>query len=128
MALDRNSKDRSYQYGRLLAVMEQVERTTYNRDETREPNAIQLQYVFCRNPLKTAATLQKQLDAAYFPRIKKVEYRKYLRNLMEEIFVAIDSIGESAAAPLKESYLIGYYLQRNELLHKVKKNEQEEEK
>jgi len=128
MALDRNSKDRSYQYGRLLAVMEQVERTTYNRDETREPNAIQLQYVFCRNPLKTAATLQKQLDAAYFPRIKKVEYRKYLRNLMEEIFVAIDSIGESVAAPLKESYLIGYYLQRNELLHKVKKNEQEEEK
>ena len=29
MSLDKEKKDRSYQFGRLLAVMEKVERDTY---------------------------------------------------------------------------------------------------
>lgn len=45
MSLDKEKKDRSYQFGRLLAVMEKVERDTYT-DEGREPNAIRMQSVF----------------------------------------------------------------------------------
>ena len=37
MELDREFTDRSYLYGRLLAVYEQVERRTYDFDEKREP-------------------------------------------------------------------------------------------
>ena len=43
MALEPEKQDRSYQYGRLLAVLEKAERDTYSSDETREPNAIRMQ-------------------------------------------------------------------------------------
>ena len=36
MALEKEKKDRSYQYGRLLAVLEKAERDTYGVDEDRE--------------------------------------------------------------------------------------------
>ena len=37
-------------FGRLLAVMEKIERDTYDKDEMREPNAIRMQAVFCERP------------------------------------------------------------------------------
>ena len=40
MALEPQKKDVSYQYGRLLAVFEKLERDTYDPNEQREPNAI----------------------------------------------------------------------------------------
>ena len=42
MTLDYENKDRSYLFGRLLAVIEKAERSTFSRDEDREPNAIRL--------------------------------------------------------------------------------------
>lgn len=50
MGLEERKDDRSYQFGRLLAVMEHVERTTYGPEEDREPNAIRLQSVVQRAP------------------------------------------------------------------------------
>ena len=118
MALDVNAADRSYQFGRLLAVMEKVERDTYGEEERREPNAIRLQSVFTQRPLTIANQIQGMLDKAYFPRLKP-ESRSYYRRLLGQIMTVIsESNPAEINKPLTEMYLIGYYLQRNALYTK----------
>lgn len=126
MALEPERKDRSYQFGRLLAVMEKVERDTYGSGESREPNAIRLQTVFCQRPMQTAANLEKQLERAYFPRLKP-NSRIWYKNLMGQIMEMISACpGEDWDKPLDGTYLLGYYLQRAALY--AKKNDEMEEK
>ena len=113
MALEPERNDRSYQFGRLLAVMEKVERSTYGYEETREPNAIRMQSVFCQRPMYAAGILEKQLDRAYFPRLRPGS-RFWYKNLMGQIMDVISSFPEEAwNKPLDDTYLMGYYLQRN---------------
>ena len=129
MSLDENSKDRSYQYGRLLAVMEQAERATYRPDETREPNATRMQSAFCRRPLHTAKQIENQLKQAYFPKLKPGSQNFY-KNIIGEIFAKITECEkpEEINKPLGDTFVIGYYLQRNELYKSKHQKEQEDEK
>lgn len=125
MALEPEKKDRSYQFGRLLAVMEKVERDTYDND-TREPNAIRMQSVFCQRPMYAAGNLEKQLERAYFPRLKPGS-RVWYKNLMGQIMDIISAFPqEDWNKPLEDSYLMGYYLQRSALYTKKTDNEMEE--
>lgn len=127
MALEPEKKDRSYQFGRLLAVMEKVERDTYDSD-TREPNAIRMQSVFCQRPMYAAGNLEKQLERAYFPRLKP-GIRIWYKNLMGQIMDIISAFPqEDWNKPLEDSYLMGYYLQRSALYTKKTDNEMEENK
>lgn len=115
MELDKGRADRSYQYGRLLAVLEKVERDTYDKDESREPNAIRLQTMFRRRPLHTFGIVNDQLERAYFPRLKPVS-RSYYKRLISEIVEIIYACPESEwDKPLEDTYLMGYYLQRKDL-------------
>ena len=126
MALDPEKKDRSYQFGRLLAVMEKVERDSYGSEEGREPNAIRLQSVFCQRPMYVAGMVEKQLERAYYPRLK-IGSRIWYKNLMGEIMTVISEFPqEDWNKPLEESYLMGYYLQRSALYTKKTDNEVEE--
>ncbi len=125
MALEPEKKDRSYQFGRLLAVMEKVERDTYDND-TREPNAIRMQSMFCQRPMYAAGNLEKQLERAYFPRLKPGS-RVWYKNLMGQIMDIISAFPqEEWNKPLEDSYLMGYYLQRSALYTKKTDNEMEE--
>lgn len=124
MALEPERKDRSYQFGRLLAVMEKVERDTYE-DEVREPNAIRLQSVFCQRPMHTAGVLEKQLERAYFPRLKPGS-RIWYKNLIGQIMELLSEYPDDWNKPLEDSYLMGYYLQRSALYTKKTDNEMEE--
>ena len=118
MALEPERKDRSYQFGRLLAVMEKIERDTYSAGEGREPNAIRLQSVFCQRPMHTANQLEKQLERAYFPRLSAGS-RIWYKNLLGEIMEKISAFPSGEwNAPLSETYLMGYYLQRSALYTK----------
>ena len=118
MALEPERNDRSYQFGRLLAVMEKVERDTYDSSESREPNAIRLQSVFCQRPMYTANQLEKQLERAYFPRLKPSS-RIWYKNLIGQIMDSISAFPqEDWNKPLSDSYLMGYYLQRSALYTK----------
>lgn len=128
MSLDENCKDRSYQYGRLLAVLEKAERDTYSKDESREPNATRMQAAFCRRPLHTAKQIESQLEQAYFPKLKPGSQGFY-KNLIGEIFEKIAEVEkpEEMNKPLGDTFVIGYYLQRNALYTK-KQTEQEEAK
>ena len=115
MNLEPTKADRSYQFGRLLAVLEKVERDTYGSDEEREPNAIRQQSVFCQSPLYAANNMERQLERAYFPRLKpnnRAYYKRLIGQIMEEISAFPQ---EQWNLPLTETYLMGYYLQRNAL-------------
>lgn len=128
MEFDPNKDDLSFQFGRLLAVMEKVERDTYDGDETREPNAIRLQSIYCQRPLQTSRIIEEQLERAYFPRLKRPAIRAYYKNLIGEIMEKIYAYPkEKWNARLKETYLMGYYLQRKELYTKKEKAEKDKE-
>ena len=119
MEFDPHQPDRSFQFGCLLAILEKVERDTYDKEEQREPNAIRLMSMYCRRPMATFDTIHKQLDSAYFPRLNPPLRANY-RNRIGEIMATIHNIPPERDwnAPLKETYLMGYYLQRKALYTK----------
>ena len=114
MELDKASKDRSYLFGRLLAIAEKVERSTYERDEGREPAAIRLQAAFAAHPFRTWATIEKMLTP-YYAKLKPGS-RRYYRDRIGEIIAAMpEADAIKLNLPLEDTYLLGYYLQRCEL-------------
>ncbi|MBM6921532.1 type I-C CRISPR-associated protein Cas8c/Csd1 [Phocea massiliensis] len=126
MTLQPNKEDRSYQFGRLLAILEKAERDTFGNDETREPNAIRQQSVFCQRPLYAANNIEGQLERAYFPRLSpgsRMFYKKLIGEIMEQIGRFPE---EQWNQPLRETYLLGYYLQRNALYTSKHQNTMEE--
>lgn len=125
MALDYESADRSYLFGRLLAVLEKAERSALGA-ETREPNAIRLQSAYVNHPMSTWKTLETALNP-YFQRMPPGS-RKYYKDLISEIAEKIVATRqEELNRSLEESYLIGYYLQRSELNKPRNKDDNKEE-
>lgn len=126
MELNTENPDRSYQFGRLLAVFEKVERSTYASDEKREPYAIRMLSAFSQRPMYMAKNIEQHLERAYFFRLSLAS-RNYYKKLIGEIMEQIDMTPQSEwNLALKETYLMGYYLQRNEL-YRSKKEQQDEE-
>jgi CRISPR-associated protein Csd1 len=123
MKLDIENRDRSYLFGRLLAVLEKVERVTYKGEESREPNAIRLQSAYVNHPFQTWMILEEQLSP-YFQKLKP-KSREYYRRLISEITALfVEDNQQLLNQSLSEMYLLGYYLQRAEL--NKKKDEKEE--
>ena len=114
MALEPEREDRSYQYGRLLAVMEKAERDTYEREEKRETNAIRMQSVFVKRPAYASALIMSQLKTAYYPQLKPT-VRTYYERLIGQIMEVLSNCKEDENRELRETYLLGYYLQKNDL-------------
>ena len=125
MELEMDKPDRSYQFGRLLAIYEKIERDTYDKFDEREPNAIRLQSVFCNRPLHYSFELEKQLERAYIPRLPAGSRIKY-KNMIGEIMSIINTFPEyEMNKPLSDMYLIGYYLQRKHMYTKKENKEDE---
>lgn len=122
VSLDTENKNRSYLFGRLLAIAEKAERDTYDREENREPNAIRMQTVFSRRPLYAWRILEEQLNP-YYRRLSPGA-RQYYKRLTGEIAAALAECGEELDRPLEDVYLLGYYSQRQAF---YKKNEKVEE-
>ena len=126
MKLNKNNSDRSYLFGRLLAVFEKVERSTYDRGETRETNAIRLQSVYVNHPMQTWENLQ-QMTAPYFQKMAP-GLREYYKNMITEITETFRDEDEPIMNQgLRETYLLGYYLQRAELNKKKDGGENNEQ-
>lgn len=126
MELHAENPDRSYQFGRLLAVFEKVEQSTYASDEKREPYAIRMLSVYSQRPMYIANNIEQHLERAYFSRLSPASrnyYKKLIGEILEQIYLTPQSEWN---LPLKETYLMGYYLQRNEL-YKSKKDQMNEE-
>ena len=115
MALEPDKKDISYQYGRLLAVLEKMERDTYDDDERREPNAVRMQLAYVKRPQHTAQSVWGQARTAYMPQLPpktRIFYHKLIGEIMEQISRFSD---EEQKKSLDDTYMLGYYLQRNNL-------------
>lgn len=128
MELKKEKDDRSYLFGRLLAVAEKVERSTYSREEARETNAIRLWSAFQQHPEHTWRILREAL-IPYFDRLPQGS-RNYYNDLIGDILSTFREQDEPVMnMGLADNYLFGYYLQRKELnTYKVKENEIQEEK
>lgn len=129
MALETEKMDRSYQYGRLLAIMEQIEsRALYESGETRETNAIRMQSVFIKRPAYTSKILLEKLKNSYYSKLNsktKNFYEKLIGQIMDVLSRFDD---EEYNKPLSETYLMGYYLQKNSFYEKsVNKEENDNE-
>lgn len=126
MALDENNPDRSYQFGRLLAVLEKIERDTYKNGEERETNAIRTQAFYVQRPLTAFSQIMTDLKTGYYHRLgegSKTYYEKLIGEIMEKISASREELDK----PLSETYLMGYYLQKNVLYMKRKIKEAGEE-
>ena len=61
MALEPEKKNRNYQFGRLLAVLEKAERDAFDQGEKREPNAMRMQALFVKRPMYASKIIIEQL-------------------------------------------------------------------
>ena len=63
MGLLREETDRSYLYGRLMALYHKLEYDTFTKDEqgTRVTNTEHLMAMMVRNPAKTIVTLEEKI-------------------------------------------------------------------
>lgn len=136
LSLEPERKDRSYQWGRLLAVMEKIEhhamqkleRGTADTSKVRETNAIRMQSVFVQRPGYAAKIIMDQLKTAYYPRLEaknQIYYERLIGEIMEQIQLSLEK-PEDYGAPLTETYLPGYYLQKNAFYAKKNIDEAEE--
>lgn len=130
MALEPKKKDISYQYGRMLAVLEKIEKDTYKRDDEkkRETNAIRMQAIFAKRPQYASRMIWEKVKNAYYPQLKPAQrtfYDKLLGEIVEQISLFTETEQKRSLA---DTYLLGYYLQQNALYQSKKTdNKQEEE-
>lgn len=113
MKLDTNETDRSYLFGRLLALAERIENAATNY--AGQTNAERLFTRFTMRPGQTFSTLQKQL-VPYFDKLYgngKAGLANYFKNQIAEI---LDKMGKeefTSNKALNEMFILGYYGQRN---------------
>ena len=111
VALDETKADRSYLFGRLIAVADQMERATFSRDEmgSRTTNAMRYMEIFFARPASTWMTLQKKL----LPYQQKREmYGGKERKLISKIGSMFHDDDFLSDRPLDGKFLLGYYCQQ----------------
>ncbi len=113
MELDRNNIDRSYLYGRLLAVAEKVERITYEQGEARTTNAERYMQAFSRTPFRTWTLIWNNIQP--YMRQLKPGNREYYKNLFGEITALFQYDDRISNTALNGKYLLGYDCQRTVL-------------
>ena len=128
MAWELSRKDRSFQYGRLLAVMERAELDYYRKtNESRQTNAIKFMAEYRRRPFSVFERINRHLHQAYLNRIDERSAGRY-EKLVGEIFAILrDFPEEELNKPLDDTYLMGYELQRNAFYVKNNSEENTEE-
>ena len=123
MALNRDSKNRSYLFGRLLAVADRIEYRSYS-EGARQTNAKRYMNMFSQRPSRTWQIIAERVEP-YKQKLSTGEMLHY-DHLIEEIcqnFAENDFLDDS---PLDGLYLLGYYHQSYELRNKNEAKESEE--
>lgn len=126
MVLNKTCTDRSYLFGRLLAIYERIEKVaTYKPDakDSHETNALRLQQAFVLNPGKVWKTLDNQITP-YLQKLK-ANQRAYYKNLIAEVVSLFENDDVLLPKSLDEKYLLGYYLQRADFFSKEPADDEE---
>lgn len=127
VALNKESKDRDYLFGRLLAVAHKLEDYVNFKsgNSGRETSAMRYWSTYAQKPARTFMTIRGKLQ----PYISKLKTgtRNYYQSLAEEIFAKLEETGSFNNEPLKENYLLGYYSQMAEFRNSKNTEANEEE-
>lgn len=126
MALDENITERSYLFGRLLAVADKAENDTYEKEERgkRVTNARRYWNIFVSHPYDTWHIIEDRLNP-YWSKLgsASVTFQKLIQNIMDkfsfEDFKSLDK--------LEPSYLLGYHCQMSKL-YEPKKDDKNSDK
>lgn len=124
MAIDYNNEDRSYLYGRLLAVADKAESDTYENEEKgkRVTNARRYWSVFASQPYRTWKVIEEKLNP-YLNKPKFYALRIKYEKIIQEILDKMDFETYTNPKALEPVYLLGYHHQMNELYPKNKDSE-----
>jgi len=120
LEMNLKSTDRSYLYGRLLAVADRVEYSTYTEDEKkRVTNASRYMQAFSQRPYQTWQMVFERIQ----PYLNKMDIglRRYYLNMIEEIKDKFTVASFENNTKLEGLYLLGYFNQ----IHEMKKKKDE---
>lgn len=128
LELDKNNTDRSYLFGRLLAVLDRIENVALNQREKakgeaggdhRDTNAMRLWSAYAAHPNTCFANLRNCVEP--YLRMLKYSSRKFYEDEIQEIYTKLDLSDPKLNRPLEPEYLMGYYLERADLKNYVSK-------
>lgn len=127
MALDKNCSDRSYLFGRLLAIADAIENNTYTDEDRRETNAIRMQKAFTLRPMTTWSALWDKLRP-YNKRLaqSKPGLYRYYHSVIDDILNRLSPFDPTLNQKLDDIYLLGYSHQRAYRTEKSDSHETEE--
>jgi CRISPR-associated protein Csd1 len=133
--LDTNNQNRSYLYGRLLAVYEKLEQDSLRSnlsgsDDKRATNAERLWTAYTKMPARTLQILEEK-TRPYKERLKKSNYgtAKYYDKITTNItnqLVETASFEQEKNRALSEDFIFGYYAQKQDF-YKKQENKQNSE-
>lgn len=127
MALDVNNHDRSYLFGRLLAVFKRTEEYVNYKNGVDRPTAAETYWnAYTYHPAKTAMIIRGKIQP-YILKLKGGSKDFYSR-LLEDIMNVLSDENNFSNQPLTEQYLIGYYCQYADLRKKANNSKTEDEK
>lgn len=130
MALNESCRDRSYLYGRLLAVADVAEASTYDRDERRTTNAKRYFEAFSNRPFTTWEVIRKRLNP-YLEKLDKTNRSDYTENYYSNLINTITDLFElkdfADNTRLDPIYLHAYSCQLKELYGRNKNDEPKNE-
>lgn len=116
VALDTETNDRDYLFGRLLAIADVLERRAID-DDKRATNARRYMNSFAQHPARTWKTIQSAIQP-YQARLGEEVW--YYNKLLDEVGSRI-RLEDFNNKPLSGKYLLGFYSQRHELYQKKAK-------
>lgn len=127
VALDKQCKNRDYLYGRLLAVAEAAEASTYTKEEKekgRTTNAARYFETFANKPYQAWGNIYNRLQ----PYMNKMPYQRkvYYQELFGEIMELFEHDDYQCNSKLKPEFLLAYHCQLNEIYSKKTDVKEEE--
>lgn len=125
MALNEECTDRSYLYGRLLAVADRIEWRTYNSGEGRQTNAKRYMSSFSQKPYATWKIIEERIQS-YLQKLHEGERIVYGK-LISEICSRFTTEQFTDNTRLDGLYLLGYHQQEYALKNKNNRDENKEE-
>ena len=109
VALNTESQDRNYLYGRLLAIADRVEYRTFEKDEVRETNAKRFMNAFSQQPFRTWKVIEERLGP-YFVKLSLPERLRY-EHMIEDVSWKFQEGDFEKNDALNGLYLLGYHNQ-----------------
>lgn len=124
VALNENNTNRSYLFGRLLALADKLELAAYRPEERRmrQTNAMRYMEIFADRPATTWRTVQKKL-LPYEHR--REAYGGKERKLIHKVGSMFDESDFLSDAPLDGRFLLGFYAQEYAIDQEIEQRKKE---